>query len=336
MKAERVRNVAISVVLSGVIIWFLLSKIDPREVPRAIGRVPAWSLVVAFLLYAISIFLKTARFKVILRTDVSLRKLFPIISLYAFFTNILPVRTGELSYVYLLKKRMRTPGAKSFASLVVGGIADVIVLFIGVFALGWYLRDALSDGISRVLVFLGQKTEASAQAIRNNLPLIVIATALLVGAIAGSILLIRRRISSRGRAWQYASVIKAKMLEVGRELADNSLDLRLLGIIVFTILILAFRLTSQWFLVRGMGLDIGVWELSFALICCLLFSLFPVHGFAGFGTVEALWVAILHILSVPEKDAITTGFGLHILVVVFCIIMGIYGAINLRVARSLK
>jgi uncharacterized membrane protein YbhN (UPF0104 family) len=82
-----------------------------------------------------------------------------------------------------------------------------------------------------------------------------------------------------------------------------------------------------------MGIEIGVWELSFALLCCLLFSLFPVHGLAGFGTVEALWVAILHILNVPEGDAITTGFGLHIIVVVFCIIMGIYGAMSLKFTR---
>jgi len=335
MKAKRVRNAVISAVFSGVIIWFLLSKIDLREVPRTIAEVPLWSLAIAFLLYAASIFLKTVRFKVILRTDVSLRRLFPIISLYAFFTNILPMRTGELSYVYLLKKQMRTPGAKSFASLVVGGVADVIALFIGVFAVGWYLRGALAEGPSRFLAALGQKIEAFAQAARYNLLFIIIAAALLVGGVIGLALLIRNRISRQSRVVRLASIIKAKILEVGRELADTSLDSRLLGIIVSTILILAFRLSSQWFLVRGMGIDIGVWELSFALLCCLLFSLFPVHGLAGFGTIEALWVAILHILSVPEKDAITSGFGLHIIVVVFCIVLGLYGAVDLRLARSL-
>jgi len=252
MKAKRVRNAVISAVFSGVIIWFLLSKIDLREVPRTIAEVPLWSLAIAFLLYAASIFLKTVRFKVILRTDVSLRRLFPIISLYAFFTNILPMRTGELSYVYLLKKQMRTPGAKSFASLVVGGVADVIALFIGVFAVGWYLRGALAEGPSRFLAALGQKIEAFAQAARYNLLFIIIAAALLVGGVIGLALLIRNRISRQSRVVRLASIIKAKILEVGRELADTSLDSRLLGIIVSTILILAFRLSSQWFLVRGM------------------------------------------------------------------------------------
>jgi len=68
------------------------------------------------------------------------------------------MRAGELSYVYLLKKQAGTPGTKSFASLIVGGIADAILILIAMFAVGWYLRDALAEGASYFLSALEQKS----------------------------------------------------------------------------------------------------------------------------------------------------------------------------------
>jgi uncharacterized protein (TIRG00374 family) len=325
-KKKKVRNAVISIIIGGAIVWLLLSEIDPRHVPRAIGNIPLLSLLLAFLLYATSVYLKAVRFKIILRAGISLRQLFPIVSLYMFFANILPMRTGELSYVYLLKKQARTPGTKSFASLIVGGIADSAVILMAMFIVGWHLRDALAKGFARFLSALTQKSEAFIQATRDNLLLYAIAAVFLIGFIIGIILLKRKK----HRFWHYASVVKAKATEVGRELADISFDTRLLGIIVCSVLIISFRFGTQWYLVRSMGITIGIWKLSFALLFGVLFSLIPIHGPAGFGTVEAPWVAALLLLNIPRVDAITSGFGLHIIIILYCIILGLYGAVNLR------
>ncbi len=325
-RKKRVRNAVISIIISGAIVGLLLSEIDPRDVPRTIGNIPLLSLLLAFLLYATSVYLKAVRFKIILRASISLRQLFPIVSLYMFFANILPMRTGELSYVYLLRKQTRTPGTKSFASLIVGGIADSAVILLAMFIVGWHLRDALADGFSRFLSALTQKSETFMQAIKDNLLLSAIAIVFLAGLIIGMALLKQRK----HRVWHYASVMKAKVTEVGRELADVSFDKRLLGIIVCSILIISFRFGTQWYLVRSMGIAIGIWKLSFALLFGVLFSLIPIHGPAGFGTVEAPWVAALLLLNIPRKDAITSGFGLHIIIILYCVILGLYGGVNLR------
>ncbi len=325
-RKKRVRNAVISIIISGAIVGLLLSEIDPRDVPRTIGNIPLLSLLLAFLLYATSVYLKAVRFKIILRASISLRQLFPIVSLYMFFANILPMRTGELSYVYLLRKQTRTPGTKSFASLIVGGIADSAVILLAMFIVGWHLRDALADGFSRFLSALTQKSETFMQAIKDNLLLSAIAIVFLAGLIIGMALLKQRK----HRVWHYASVMKAKVTEVGRELADVSFDKRLLGIIVCSILIISFRFGTQWYLVRSMGIAIGIWKLSFALLFGVLFSLIPIHGPAGFGTVEAPWVAALLLLNIPRKDAITSGFGLHIIIILYCVILGLYGGANLR------
>ena len=333
-RGKRFRNVVISVVISGVIVWFLLSKIDLLDIPRAIGNIPLPSLAIALLLYAISVYLKAVRFKIILRTGISLRQLFPIVSLYMFFANILPMRAGELSYVYLLKKQTKTPGTKSFASLIVGGIADATVLLVAMLIVGWHLREALANGISNFFYTLVQKAETSTQVTKENLLLLITVVVLILGSIIVLVFLKRRGINRQHNVWKYTSTIKAKILEVGRELADTSFDVRMLGIIACSMLIIAFRFGTQWYLVRSMEIDIGIWELSFALLFGVLFSLVPIHGAAGFGTVEAPWVLTLLILNVPKRDAITSGFGLHLIIIMYCIILGVYGAISLKFMRS--
>jgi uncharacterized membrane protein YbhN (UPF0104 family) len=327
-RRKTVRNTVVSVIIGGVIVWFLLSKIDVLDVPRTIGRISLWSLLLAFALYVISVFLKSLRFKIILRTDMSLKRLFPIISLYTFFANILPMRAGELSYVYFLKKEAETRGTKSVASLIAAGIADAVVILIAMFIVGWRLKSALAEGISRFRLALWQRIEA------NFLLIAIIGILLFVGII--TLILLRRRLTldnRESRIQRIVSSIRAKVLEVWRELVNVSLDARLLGIIVFSVLIIAFRLATQWYLVRAMGIGIGIWQVSFALLFGVLFSLLPIHGPAGFGTVEGPWVLTLSVLGVSLEDAITSGIGLHIIIIMYCVILGISGIIGIGIAR---
>jgi hypothetical protein len=182
---------------------------------------------------------------------------------------------------------------------------------------------------------------------------LIVAAVFLVVVAFGLLLLRRFRLAGRGtlrvsegasiasvlqsresRIQYLASSIKAKIQEVGRELADVSFDVRLLGIVLCSISIIAFRFTTQWYLVRSMEIGIGIWELSFALLFGVLFSLVPIHGPAGFGTVEAPWVLALLVLNVSKQDAITSGFGLHIVIIIYCTILGLYGALNLRLGIS--
>lgn len=336
-RRKRIRNTVISVIVGGVIVWFLLSKIDVLDIPRAIGTIPFQSLFFAFLLYVSFIFLKCLRFRIILRTGISLRRLFPIISLYTFFANILPMRAGELSYIYFLKKEAKMSGTKSFASLMTAGIADAGVILVAMFIVGWYLRQALAEGISRFRSALEHRAEMFGQTVRDNFLLLVTVAILLAGGITTLILLKRRSVpgSRVSKIQRLSSSVKAKFLEVWRELVNVSFDIRLLGIIVLSVLIVAFRFGTQWYLVQSMGINIGIWELSFALLFGVLFSLIPIHGPAGFGTVEGPWVLTLSILNVPREDAITSGFGLHIIIIMYCTILGIYGLTHIFI-RNVK
>ena len=330
----KVRSAVISIVVGGVIVWLLLRKIDLRDIPNAIGNIPLWSLAIAFLLHVIATFFKAFRFKVILKSGIRLKHLFPIVSLYMFFANVLPIRTGELSYVYLLKKHDQTPGTKSFASLVIGAIADLTVIAVGFLVVGFYLGDALAEGAGYFVSALEHEAGTLAQKAKGNILSIMIVGGLLTAGVVALILIRRRGIQREHRLWRYASTVKSKIREVGRELADTPLDSRLLGIFACSILIIVFRFGTQCYLVRSMGMDISIWKLNFALLFGAVFALLPIHGPAGFGTVEVPLVIILHLLIVP--NATTLAFSLHIIIIMFSIIMGLYGALNLRILRYVQ
>jgi hypothetical protein len=266
------------------------------------------------------------------------------------------MRAGELSYVYLLKKQTRTRGTKSFASLLIGGVADATVILIAMSIVGWHLRVPLAEGTSYFLSTLGQKSGLTGSWAYG----LMIAIVFLAGAAIFGYRALRARyrklredtrcrtqvetrhavsLQSRvlGLEFHIVSTVKTKILEVGRELADTftgrdtcATIVRLLGIAACSMLIIAFRFGTLWYLVRSMGIAIGIWKLSFALLFGVLFSLVPIHGPAGLGTVEAPWVASLVILDVSQKDAITSGFGLHIIIILYCVILGLYGISDLR------
>lgn len=327
-------SIILSIIVGGAIVWFLLRNIELREIPGAISRISWSTLVISFLLYAVAVFFKAVRFEVILRTGIGLKCLFPVVALYTFFVNILPMRAGELSYVYLLKKRTGISGTRSFTSLVIGAVADLLLVMVGILVVGCYLRGALKESTSYFLSALSRQAAAFAQAANDNLLLCIVVMAALTGGIVALALFRRRDSERQHRIWRYASVVESKVREVWRELAAMSFDTRLLGILICSLVIIVFRFATQCYLVRSMGMDISIWKLTFALLFGTLFSLLPIHGPAGLGTVEAPWVIILHFLNVPTEDAITSGFSLHIIVIIYAVVMGIYGALSLKILPS--
>lgn len=317
-------RIIISAFIGIAIVWLLLSQIEIKDIPMAIGGIPKLDLIISFVLYTLAIFFKSARFKIILRSDIGLGRIFSIVSLYMFFANILPMRAGELSYMYLLKREDNTSGTKSFASLIVGAVADMAIMFVAMLVVALHLRKELSERsiniiISEFFISLVHKlTEFQLALAIFFISLIFIAGFLLI----------------RYRFRKYLLIIKNKAIEVFHELAYLKFDIRLLAIIILSILIISFRFATQWYIVRSMEVNINIWQFAFAIVFGVLFSLIPIHGPAGFGTVEAPWVLALAYLNVSEKDAITSGFSLHIIIIIFCAILGLYGSISIRKIRQ--
>lgn len=322
----KIIHICISFIIGILIVWFLLSKIDLNDIPKAIASVPFYGLVIAFCLYSASVFFKALRFKTILRSDIGFWQISMIVSLYMFFANFLPMRAGELSYMYLLKRKANTSGTKSFASLITSAIADMIIVFIAMVFVLWRLRYEIMNRYYEISA--SDLLSSLLHKILNSKILIIIVALTLAFVL---ITILFKLENHKQTIIRYLSFVRSKVIEIFKELSYVSFDVRLLGIIILSILIISLRFGTQWVIVRSMNLEINIWQFLFALLFGVLFSLLPIHGPAGFGTVEAPYVLALTYLNVPNRDAIISGFSLHIIIMLFCIVLGAFGAIGLWV-----
>ena len=134
--------------------YFLLSQIQIRRIPEMLESLPILVLAIGFILYCLFVWTKALRFRELLRLDRSVRHLFPILALHTFWGNILPMRSGDVSYIYLMKQRQQVGGIRSVASLLLASIIDLTSLIALMILTGWLLRSHLEGQLSYVLLFL--------------------------------------------------------------------------------------------------------------------------------------------------------------------------------------
>ena len=131
------KKAILSIIITVVLVWFLLSQVEVQEIVTSLKDVPPHLVLIGFFFYALSYLFRALRFRVLLQKAIGLGTLFNIVAVHTMWTNLLPFRTGELSYLYLLKKK---GGVGSYLtgvpSLVLARVFDLVaisVLFIILF-----------------------------------------------------------------------------------------------------------------------------------------------------------------------------------------------------------
>ena len=332
---KRLIKLIITSVIALVAVYFLLSSIELRRIPEALGQIPIQTLIIGFLMYIFFVLMKTLRFKSILNLDLPLKRFFPIISLHTFWTNILPMRTGDISYIYLLKSREKVSGTKSVASLMVVSVLDILLQLILIVGIAWYFKSRLASKISYtsflLIPSLGILALLSIVSVSIFFPKRWV-------EIAERIALAFQRLShfppplSKGAGG--ISWIVDKSTQLVHELTDVSINMRLFGILAYSVVILGFRFGMQCYLVKGMDLNLGILEILFALAFTAFCNMFPIQSVASLGTIELPWAWALISLNAPKDAAIASGFSLHIIIIIYSAVLGLYGVINYRLPKS--
>jgi uncharacterized membrane protein YbhN (UPF0104 family) len=88
--------------------------------------------------------------------------------------------------------------------------------------------------------------------------------------------------------------------------------------------------TTNYFLIKSVGIDLSFWEMVIASSFMLLTSVLPIKGICGFGTSEALFTAVMAAFGVSVSLAIIAGFGLHIVLISYYLILGTLGLVKLK------
>lgn len=304
-----------------VITYFLLKEIDVREIPRTLSRLSLKALFLGFGCYCLLVWCKTLRFRELLGlASRRVHHLFPILALHTFWGNFLPMRTGDVSYVYLMQRRQQVDATQGIASLLVASLID-LVLLIGLMVGTASLLQARLQSISWTFFYL--------------MPLLIGVGLLTVlgfacvapdscKAFAERCAVPLLRLNKPPLTW----VVNKGVAVVGEVTQIVRTDFRVvpfLKVWVYSFICLALRFGFQCYLVAEMGVAIPLTEVLFALVFTNGFNLLPIQTVGNFGTTEFPFVWLLHLFGTPKAMGAVVGFSLHLIILLYCLPLGAFG-----------
>ena len=274
-KRSILTKVLIPTSIAVIVCYFLLREISIQQIPDTLGRAPVFALVIGFVLYSMLVWTKALRFRELLELNVPVKQLTPILALHTFWGNLLPMRSGDLSYVYLMKRREGVDETKSVASLMLASVIDLMLLLTFMVVTGWILRSNLLGQLSYSILFVVPLLIFCALALLVSTACTAPNACLTIVSYFAKPLL---HLQLRPITW-----FVNKFLNVVRELTHIRFDVRFCKIWAYSLLGLGVRFGFQCYLAREMGIDISVVRLTFALAFTSIFNLLPVQSIGNFG-----------------------------------------------------
>ena len=316
-KLVKIFAVVITIVLAAV----LLSQIEVNAVITALASVDPLHVIAGFVLYACSYFLRALRFHILLNKKVKIRDLFNIVCVHNMLNNILPARTGELSYIYLLKKLHNKKTGEGIATLFVARVFDFItisLLFIGSAFVIQDLSEIIMKLVWVITLFLGTIT--------------IFLIALLYSG--QSFFKSVKRFCERFH-WDKRYFVDY-LLRKGEETAECSEKIKTSGKVIGIALILnSFGIwlslySFNYILVGAMNINLSYCSIVFASTFAVFTTVLPIQGIGGFGTLESGWTVGFIAVGLTKEVAISSGFGYHIILLVYFLILGCYGSVMIK------
>lgn len=154
LKKYRIRTI-ISFIVSGFVLYFLSTLIDVRKTVSILQNTNLAYLLLAFVVFYLSIPVRTYRWKLLLR-NVKFKGCFKHITeiwFLAYFVNcIVPAKLGDVYRGYLIKKNFGVPTSRVLGTIVVERTADILFLMImlslsGFIVFGPVIPDNILHGI---------------------------------------------------------------------------------------------------------------------------------------------------------------------------------------------
>ena len=321
MKRENIAKIS-AVIITIALVAILLSQIPIADIITTLAGIDPLYLVVGFVLYVCSYFFRALRFHILLNKEVGIRDLFNIVCVHNMMNNILPARTGELSYIYLLKKKHNKKTGEGIATLAIARAFDFIAIsalfFISAITVG-ELPAVISNAILTIAIFLA-----------------IVALFLVISVYKGK--------GFMQKIEQIASKLNLERFRViefligkGKE-TTKSFDVIqskkvLFYSFLFSIFIWLFQYYVAYILLNALELNLTISLVVLGSTLSFFIIVLPIPSFGGFGVYEVAWTVAFVPLGILKEKAILVGFGIHAIFSFFYLIMGVYGGIKLKFFR---
>ncbi len=293
-------KILISAVITVVLLYFLLAQFDIKKLIDVLSKANLIFLFGAFLLYLSLIFIRTLRFRILLKKSLSFLEMFPIICKHTFFKVILPFKIGELSFVYMLRKKKHSIG-KSLSSLIVARIFDFFIMtfvFIMMIIFSYNIDTNLFSNIIPYALLLS----------------VALVFALLIMLFFPDFII---KILNKVNLKKLSHLVSPFKEIRSRSILTKTFFMSTLHYIV--------SMVSTYLIMLSVGFNLPLNIFVITITLSTLSGFLPINGIAGLGTVEAVIALVLSSFGYSTAESIILGFSIHIIQIFFVVAVGAIG-----------
>ncbi len=303
----------------GMILW-LLAQVELSSAIRIIRDAPLYKILLGFLCYGASFYVRAIRFRLLLPPQVRLTRLFPIVLMHYTALNIIPARLGELSYVYLLQKVHDVPTGQSVSSLLLARVFDHIAVSI-LFLVSYCSIDFMTPWLQTLSLVVGTLLIVS-----------VVMLMLLLKYKAKTLTLLRWGVATC--KWEHSRVVQRILRETEEVISGlNRIESKAMAgkILGYSLVIWLNMFGLNYILLSAFGVHLSYLEVVLARTFTILITIIPIQVVNGIGVRQTTWAFIALAMGVPTKSAaIVSAFSSRIIATVYLAIFGFYGFWHLK------
>ncbi len=325
-----VRRILLSVLVAVLIVAVLLKVTDVSlsVILDTVLQVSPGTVLLGFLLHMFAYFLRGIRFRMLIHSRrVSLRAMFDIVTVHNFLNQMLPMRAGEFSYVYLARYRENVPLGEGLGTLVIARIMDLIAFMLiyplailALYLQGFYFPSYIWKMLLAVVpVFF------------------LLALLLFLLTFRGRTMLDLFRMVFLKMPFfpsRFTHRVLDKLEESVQSFEQLGSRRLLLNTLVLSLAIYGVLCLVGYVLLMGMGYPMSIPLVIFCSTFAYLSMILPIHGFCGFGTHEAGWTAGCMMAGFSKEMGMASGFTFHIIVFGYATLVGLYGILRVGVPRN--
>ena len=322
----RVLNIVIVVGFGAFLVYYLLKQVNIDDIRQALLGMYKPTLIGALAVLLLSNLFRAYRKNILVGSDrIGMGDMFLVAMIRNAFNMVLPARTGELSYIYVLTRRFMFPLEIGVSTLMVVLIFDLVIVFSLIL-------------ISIIIVGINTYTISSVSVIAVAVVLLAISFLILfyLSNIIDLVLIAYRKLLTRFK------VSEAKLIfRIYKKLLDININLRLIKakkiywkVYLSSIATRVLKFTSYYLIIHAilypMGYnfsDLNYWVILLATVAAEISAVLPTHALAGFGTYEGAFALAFIILGFSQEISIIVGFSYHLVVLLFTVILGIVAMI---------
>lgn len=318
MKRENIAKI-LAVIVSIVLVAILISQIQITNIITTLAKINPLYLLIGFGLYLCSYIFRTLRFRTLLNHKIEFKNLFSIVCIHNMVNGILPARTGELSYIYLVKTSKSISTGEAIATLAIARAFDFIAIILLFFISAMLVRDlpaVISNAFLTLAIFL-----------------IIIVLFVIFSVNKGKEFMDKIETIAKElnlKRFRVAEFLITKVNETASSFDIIHSKKLVFYSFSFSILIWSFKYYMFYTLLRGMNIDLVVTLVVLGSTFSQFADILPIPSLGAFGIYEGAWAIAFIPLGISKEMAISTGFGIHIILFIYFLILGCYGFLTIE------